>query len=228
MNNLSEKQFSFLEKTVKLIDKYGIIKILKAIIVLTTFTYITLNISNLDKIIESAIVANDNEKINEHDKALEYRRSIKPEIDLILNNILTTLNADRAFILELHNGTNNTAGLPFIYAEMTYSDVSEGISHIDEDYINLNLSRFQFPMYLSKEEVWNGDMKQLSKIDSKLANRLMSNDVEYFCIITLHGANCEIGYFGVTYCSDFRPEREELLRKIAISSQKISSLLSKK
>ena len=228
MATINEENFGFLEKAVKLVNKYGIIAIFKALLVIAAFGYIMFNISNFDKIISSAIIESNEAKINEHDKALEYRRSINPEINHILNDVLQNLEADRIFLLELHNGTNNTAGLPFIYAEMTYSMVNEGITHIDEDYTNLNLSRFKFPLFLSENDVWYGNMEELKKIDEKLAGRLTSNDVKYFCIVTLHGRNTELGYFGITYCRDYDVNIDDVLRKVTVASQKLSSLLDHK
>lgn len=224
---IGEEHLNLLEKTICLIEKYGIFKILKALLLLVTTTYLIFNISKMDEIVEHAIVNREAERVIEHDNALEVRRSIKPEIDLILKQLLADLNGDRVFIIEMHNGTNNTAGLPFIYGEMTYSVVRDGVTHIDEDYTNLNLCRFDFPLHMEEKHMWLGTIEELQKIDAKLAARLMSNDVTYLGIITIHGSMNEIGYLGVTYCDkDKQIDKNKIVEKITIASQRLSALLS--
>ena len=128
--------------------------------------------------------------------------------------------------MEMHNGTNNTAGLPFIYGEMTYETVNHNISHVDEDYISINLSRFNFPLYLQQNRIFYGSMEELKKVDEKLATRMISNDVSYFGIISMHGVSNELGYFGVSYCHGHKPATEEsIIEQLTLCSQKLSILL---
>ena len=110
---------SVLERMIKMMDKYGLWKIFQAILVLTGFLYIMYNVQNLPEIVSGAFSRQTELRQEEHDAAIEVRRSIKPNVDILLKDALSTLNADRAFVLEMHNGTNNVAGLPFIYGEMT-------------------------------------------------------------------------------------------------------------
>lgn len=228
---LEGEQLGFLEKTVKLIEKYGLFKIFKALLVIAMFVFVMVNgadfISNIINTTTKSIIKEQAaETTRIHDIALDKRKKIKPQVDKILKDILNSLDADRSFIIEMHNGTNNTSGLPFLYGEMTYEDVSDGIEHIDGDYINLALSRFSFPTYMEKEHLWIGTIDELSKIDDKLSKRLISNDVTYIAICHIHGLNNEIGYFGITYCNNKPPKpRSEIVTKILNSTQKLSILL---
>ena len=43
---------------------------------------------------------------------------VTPKIQHDLEILTYTMNADRVFVLELHNGKENTCGLPFHYADM--------------------------------------------------------------------------------------------------------------
>ena len=219
-------QVGVIEKTIKIINKYGIFKIVEALVVITAFLYIVHNVSNIPRIVDS-VFRNRTERIQiEHDAAVEARRNIRPEIDDILKRTISYLNADRIFIIEMHNGTNNTAGLPFIYGEMTYEEVKNGITHIDEDYTSVNLSRFEFPMFLRQNRVFIGSIDELRKIDDKLATRMSSNDVTYFGIISMHGITNELGYFGVSYCNGNKPASvENIIEQMTICSQKLSILL---
>lgn len=221
-----EEPVGALEHMMNMIKKYGLGKLFQGTLVLVGFICIMYNAHNMPEIIYHAFNRQAEMKQESHDEAVITRRTIKPEIDVILKNALSTLDADRAFVVEMHNGTNNTAGLPFIYGEMTYEEVRPHISHVDEDYTSLNLSRFNFPLYMETKDVWYGDMKQLQEIDSKMAARLESNDVSYFAIITLHGVSNELGYFGFTFCNGKKPSDEKEVRHmLAVSAQKLSILL---
>jgi hypothetical protein len=129
----------------------------------------------------------------------------------------------------MHNGTNNVAGLPFIYGEMTYEEVRSNISHVDEDYTSINLSRFSFPMFIEKNHIWYGTVDELKAIDPKISGRLASNDVTYLAIIDLHGVVNSLGYFGFTYCNGkVVPNSKEIETHLMSTAQKLSILLDSK
>lgn len=230
MDTIQDEQLGFLERTVKLVEKYGLLKIFKALLVLAIFIYILYSGANIDKVIEritrEAIQTEQVERTEAHDRALLVRQSIKPTIDNLLQNTLISMKADRAFVMEMHNGTNNTAGLPFIYGEMTYESVAEGVTHIDEDYQNINLSRFNLPLHVVKTHLWVGSIEELKEIDPKFANRLAANDVTYLAVAIIHGVKNELGFFGLTYCNGDTPKStKEITVKLMEATQKLSTLL---
>ena len=223
------EHIGFLERMIKLMDKYGLWKIIQATLVLSGFLYIMYNVQNLPEIVSSAFNRQTEMTQEEHDAAVEVRRSIKPDIDMLLKDALSTMNADRAFIIEMHNGTNNVAGLPFIYGEMTYEEVRSNISHVDEDYTSINLSRFSFPMFIEKNHIWHGTVDELKRIDPKISGRLASNDVTYLAIINLYGVANSLGYFGFTYCNGkVVPNSKEIESNLMLTAQKLSILLDSK
>lgn len=219
----------FLERMIKMMDKYGLWKIFQATLVLAGFLYIMYNVQNLPEIVSGAFSRQSEIRQEEHDAAVEIRRAIKPNVDILLKEALSTMNADRAFVIEMHNGTNNVAGLPFIYGEMTYEEVRDRIHHVDEDYTSINLSRFNFPMYIEHNHMWYGTVEELSEIDSKIAARLVSNDVTFLAIISLHGVSNELGYFGFTLCNGKKaPEDNDIDKCLMTTAQKLSGLLDSK
>lgn len=228
---MEAENLGFLEKTVKLIERYGLFKIFKALCVILLFVYIMCNGANLidtliGRISRETIDRAAVEKVEAHDRAMSIRQQAKPKIDDMLEYTLNKTDCDRVFVIEMHNGTNNTAGLPFVYGEMTYETVRNGVTHIDEDYTNLNLSRFSFPSYINQRHYWMGSIEELRKIDAKMAQRLASNDVTYLAIIDIHGVKNELGFFGITYCDGRQPKsREELITILMEDTQKLSTLL---
>lgn len=228
---LEGEQLGFLEKTVKLIEKYGLFKIFKALCVIAIFIYVMCNGANLidgivGRVTKETMRTENIEQQEEHDAALKKRMEIRPEIYNILYSVLNKLNADRVFVIEMHNGTNSVSGLPFLFGEMTYDVVSQGIEHVDNEYVNFSLSRFQFPTYLENKHIWLGTTEELSKIDDKLAHKLFSNDATYIALTQIHGVKNELGFLGLTYCNNKEPKSEEMIAtELIIASQKLSTLL---
>ena len=220
------KQVGIFERCLNIVREYGVWNIVKTLAIVLLCGMVWYTVTNMDKVVEKVVYEHTYSKSREHTKAIERRRAVSPKVDSILNNALITLKCDRAFIVEMHNGTNNTAGLPFIYGEMTYEVVNDSIEHVDEDYTSLNLSRFTFPMFLGKSNVWLGTMDDLSEVDKKLADRLRSESVSYLVVTSLNGMNNVLGCFGVVYCNGHQPaDRDKLLKIMAPSSQNLSVLL---
>lgn len=191
-----KEEVGILESTINVIDKHGFFKPLKALFVLAILFYVLYNGSNVGKIVEDVLKRSQ----IEHDMTLDYRRTIDPEIRIVLKKLLMETNCDRAFIIEMHNGKINTAGLSFTYGEMTYEEPADGIEPIDEEYQNVNLSRFPFFTYLHDYHSWNGTIEELKKIDKKIGLRMESNEAQYGMFKCVHGSNGkEIGFLGVTY-----------------------------
>ena len=213
------------EQAVRVIKENKTLDIVKTILIFALLLYIGYHVNDIPEIVKHAFDTRNTELQLEHDSAVERRRVIKPQVDLILSETMATLKADRVYIIEMHNGTNNTAGLPFIYGEMTYEAARNGIEHVDEDYVSINLSRFDFPMYLEEHYMFYGTINELSKVDSKLSMRMSANGVTYMAITAMHGANNELGYFGVSYCNNEPMDEDLIIRTITVASQKLATML---
>ena len=72
-----------------------------------------------DHLIESIVkkVHDENNKVENYKMSL--RAFASPRISKNLMGLLYQLNADRAFIIEMHNGKENATLLPFVYFDMT-------------------------------------------------------------------------------------------------------------
>lgn len=217
-------QLTILEKVIELIEKHGLLRIFTAIFVIMAFFFVIYNSQNVNKIVDMVL---KKQKV-EHSEALEYRKKISHEIELILTKLLLDTGADRAFIIEMHNGNSNVSGLPFYYGEMTYEKVTSRTYHIDEDYSNLNLSRFPFIYYLEERNSWFGSIEDLSKIDERLSMRLKSNDVSYAFFESIQGIDTPIGFIGITYCNGHIPDInkiDEIAKIVNVVSKKVSGEL---
>lgn len=226
LNNILDKISEFFGKMLPLLKENGFWAFFQIIFIVFIFLgglffaqYLAVSI------VDEKSIAKQQE---EHDYQIEIRKEIQPKIQSIIKDTRVSLFADRSCVLELHNGTNNTAGLPFIHASMTYEDDADNIENIDEDYQNLTLSRFTFPLYLHKHNYWLGSLVELKEIDPKMARRMGNNDVHFVAIVTLQTETSELGYLSITWCNDEKlPSTNEILTKLIPASQLLSKLLEK-
>ena len=227
MNNLS-----FFEKTVQVVDRYGSWKVFQAIIYLGLFLFIIFYIPaitriTVEKVTTESINSADKDKETKHLENLELRKEMQPQIYATLGTFLEKTKADRAFIIELHNGSNNLNGVPFLHGSVTYDKSREGLEPIDEDYQNLSLSRFSMSTYLHANYSYMGSVAKLSTIDKKLSTKLIANDVKYLAVMTLHNGYNEWGWFGLLYNRETDiPSEKEILNEMMVASQSITKTLS--
>ena len=157
---------------------------------------------------------------------LENRKAIQPQINSVLNSVMTKTNADRAFIIELHNGSNNLNGVPFLHGSVTYEKSRDGVDNIDEEYQNISLSRYEFATYLHNNFSYYGTIDELFKIDKKLAMKLRADGIVYVAVTTLHNGKYEWGWFGVLYGNlENVPQEREITNELMITSQNITNTL---
>lgn len=234
---LEKETLGFWERLMKFKDKYGYWNLIKLVLFVAFTITILLLAKNFGEsytfekqksIITEVMEQNNQQMFIEHNEQINSRHNIKPLVTNLLKTVINEMDADRAFVLELHNGSNNTTGLPFIHCTMTYEETARNIEPIDEDYQNLSLTRFKFPEYLHKHDLWFGTIEQFEQIDKKIASRMKHNGVTYLVITTIRSEEIEIGYFGFTYCNgkehkDTKHMMEYLVRAV----QKLSKLLDK-
>lgn len=225
-DNILAKISDFFGKMLSLLKEHGFwsfIKIIVITIVLLLTLFATFYFANY--MVEERRAR---QQIEEHDYQIGIRKAIQPKINSLLQETRVALGADRVCILELHNGTNNTAGLPFIHASMTYEEDGFDVESIDEDYQNLTLSRFYFPLYLHKNNYWLGNISELQEVDAKLAKRMSNNDAKFLAICTLYSEDLELGYFAITFCKNENiPSSRAIITKMIAVSQQVSKLLEK-
>ena len=219
---------NLIDPVIKFIKNFGFIRGLGYLVVFACVLFTAISLLNIDKTVQNAINNHTEAEIAAHDRAIEKRYENSPKIDRILNEVLYKYGADRVCVVEMHNGTKNVAGLPFIYGEMTYEVCREGVLPVDADYTQFNLSRLSFPTFMFEHNAFCGSMNEVNKIDDKFAERLMVNNSTYLCGYTLHGANSVIGYFGVIWCGGAPQETNQLMKDLSAYSQKLSVLLDER
>ena len=235
---LERETLGFWERLMNFKDKHGYWDLTKLVLFVAFAVAIVFLAKNFGEsysferqkeVMVEVLQENDQQMFLEHNEKIEQRRNIRPYVMEVLNNTLIEMGCGRAFVIELHNGSNNTAGLPFIHASMTYEAVGRNIEPVDEDYQNISLTRFVFSEYLHKHELWYGTIDEFIKIDPKMGVRLQHNGATYIVMTTIMSDNYEIGYFGFIYYDDekYNFGNKEQMEFILHTVQKLSKLLNK-
>ena len=154
-------------------------------------------------------IANDKEAM--HEAAMKMARSEKeenirelvvtPKIQHELSVLVYTLNADRAFIFELHNGKKNTSGLPFKYADMTYEETNEEkkVDKVAIQFQDIPLTLYRYPHYLQTKKMIIGTTDEISGVDEDYANHIRAIGGKYLGMIYMSSGGTPIGFLCVSY-----------------------------
>jgi hypothetical protein len=126
---------------------------------------------------------------------------VTPKIQNDLKLLTYTLNADRAFLFELHNGKKNTSGLPFRFADMSYEEVNEErkVDRIAMQFQDIPLTLYKYPSYLQKQKMIIGTIDEIEKIDSEFANHIKSAGGVYLGMIYISSSGTPLGFLCVSY-----------------------------
>ena len=91
---------------------------------------------------------------------------VTPKVQKDIEILLYTLNADRVFIFELHNGKKNISGLPFKYADMSYevANIERKVDRCYTKYQDVPLTMYKYPDYMHKKKLMIGTIDDIEKV----------------------------------------------------------------
>ena len=215
-----EDKLKWFGKVLEWVDKYGLVKIFKtgiAIIFISYVMIITLNPSIIYNRLLTYIEQVHTDKVDKRNEA-----TIK--IRYQLKELLLSTNADRAWVIEYHNGTSGLGGLPFTYGIMNMEECKEGISPVSAHYRDFLLSDYVSIIELSKYNYWVGNVEKFKDTDERLYYALKSNQVNNIAVFFIKTAtNKDIGMLGLSYCKDIP---EDAICKLYNVGLRVSILLN--
>ena len=153
---------------------------------------------------------------------------ITPKIQKNLDAILYTLNADRAYLIEFHNGKKNTTGLPFRYMDVSYEVTNEEskATKIGMYYQNIPTTLYKFPYYLQEHKYYIGTIDDFAKVDTDLAKQMGANLAKYFAVVALNSDGTPVGYLGISWCDpESVPDANVIKDKLFTYDKTFSQLL---
>ena len=220
----------WVEKIILLSERFGVKKLLQAVFFIVVFigADFVYNALQSDEVTKSVIETIKKQEREEHDAGSSVRGYVSPKINETLIKLVYELHADRAFVIEMHNGKENASSLPFVYFDMTYEEVreDENVKYVQPHFENINMNNYTMPWYLSEHMYFIGNIEDIKKIDKRLAVRFEDEGGAYCGLILMRSNGINIGFLGVSY-KDPRPEvtDEAIHNKLTKYVQDISSLL---
>ena len=139
-----------------------------------------------------------------------------------------TINADRAFLFELHNGKKNISGLPFRFADMTYEEVNENrkVDKVAMQFQDIPLTLYKYPHYLQKKKMIIGTVDEIEEIDKDFAGHIREIGGTYLGMIYISNRGIPLGFLCVSYhdMNDV-PSKEIVERKLKEYDMALTQLL---
>ena len=182
---------------------------------------------------DEVFISKTAEKIAEDGTEQEDIRDfvVTPKVQHLLGALLYTLDADRVFIFELHNGKKNISGLPFRYADMSYefANREKGVDRCYRKYQDVPLNMYTYPNYMYKHKFFIGTADDIEKIDYEFAKQLKEDGGEYVAMIFINGIDEPLGFLGVSFHKSVNNPSDQVIEtKVRECGGKLSELLDLK
>ena len=221
VNEVSQKTLTNFEKLLDMLKVHGPIRMIGGALFFVFFSWMTYIA------IHPEVVFERYEKyITEiHSVSTDYRMESSPVIRSYLNQLSMEVGAERAYILEFHNGKSNPSGLQWQFGDLTF--LNDGTEDISDEIQNVSLSRYNFANLIHENGYWAGGIDEIINIDERFYNRMRLNGGKYFAFQMIYGSNMtEIGILGVSFVEgDKTPDRQHVLMEIHKYASAISPLL---
>jgi len=210
-----------IEKINEFLSKYGILSLFKALFAIAIIWIGMTLIFNPDVIFEKYDEWSKKIHSEKVEKTLESHYQIQGHV----TDLKWSTSALRCLVLSLHNGQESLSGTyQFLKCSALFEECGDAYSVFD-DYQNVHLTQFPIFTYLYSNEMFCGNMEELKKIDNKLYQRLISNDVGYIHIQALIGdGNDVIGFLVLTW-EDEPQDHESVHQRIYRNGIRISRLM---
>ena len=181
----------WLDTILKTIKKYGVLEIIKALLLLF-FVSITIRICVDPGFLFEAW--SEWSKRN-HDKELVERNEKDEKLKNTLSQFLYKYHADRVFVIQYHNGTKD-----WQHGTMRFEKCLPNTVSMKSDYVNFNLTWLDLPFYLKENDLFIGSMNELESIDPVLHSQLVNKNVDYLaCVLIRNEYGEPHGIFGATW-----------------------------
>lgn len=179
--------------------------ILISVIILIVGGKISYHAANSERVMEAISSWIEGQNANTEEKGMEIRQDITtPAIQKELRLLCYTLNADRVFLFELHNGKKSAGGLPFVYADMSYEEVNieKCLEYVGTEFQNIPLTLYKYPNYIFHKRYEYATLGEISEIDMAFAKHIEAIGGKYLATIyiTIHGK--PLGFL----CASFHSE----------------------
>lgn len=193
-----------LGRFMKGLKDYNIFELLKILFALFVLALIIAFVRKPETFIDKASYVfelRQNRLEKEHADGM-YRRSVADQnIRWYLNELRDLTGADRAWVLEPHNGgSNSTTGMNFYYLNLTGDEPAEGYAHLNKDeFKDIPYSEYPLADYIDKTGRWWGPLSEMERLDRKLYWRMKAQGMGECAVMAAHSMNLPVCYVGLTW-----------------------------
>lgn len=218
-----DKGMGWLQKMLNLQNKYGFFSIIKGLFLLFLAGYVVFFALNPKYLLERVTTI----QTEQHDNLVRSRLAADSDIRLILSKTMHNTNADRAWLIEFHNGNKNlTTGLPFLFGSMRIEETQDSIPNVDEDYADFSLSKYKLIAKVLDEGFFYGNIKDVQSIDKRLYYKFQSNDINEITLLTIYNEDKPAGIVGLSFCNNKQMDKQLVGKRIRSAGIQIATLLS--
>lgn len=218
-----DKGMGWLQKMLNLQNKYGFFSIIKGLFLLFLAGYVVFFALNPKYLLERVTTI----QTEQHDNLVRSRLAADSDIRLILSKTMHNTNADRAWLIEFHNGNKNlTTGLPFLFGSMRIEETQDSIPNADEDYADFSLSKYKLIAKVLDEGFFYGNIKDVQSIDKRLYYKFQSNDINEIALLTIYNEDKPAGIVGLSFCNNKQMDKQLVGKRIRSAGIQIATLLS--
>lgn len=218
-----DKGMGWLQKMLNLQNKYGFFSIVKGLFLLFLAGYVVFFALNPKYLLERVTTI----QTEQHDNLVRSRLAADSDIRLILSKTMHNTNADRAWLIEFHNGNKNlTTGLPFLFGSMRIEETQDSIPNVDEDYADFSLSKYKLIAKVLDEGFFYGNIKDVQSVDKRLYYKFQSNDINEIALLTIYNEDKPAGIVGLSFCNNKQMDKQLVGKRIKSAGIQIATLLS--
>lgn len=206
----------------------GLLLIFLACIGITLVVLTTKFVANPDKIFQQYHEWQMKQKeleIKEHQELIEKRMENTPKIQNECDKLLLKTGAQRVLFLELHNNTNNIAGLPFYFADASCESMNDIVTPIASYCQQIKLSLMPFASHLFEQRTWCGSMESLKELDKAFYYKLLASNANHMAAVIVEGVETPVGMLFVMFGEDDIHDCELALMQAQHTSTKIAVLV---
>lgn len=199
-------------KTLSIIKFWLVVLLFLCMFLTFKFAYNAINNEQFMTALAEKMESNNMEQ--EENKLSIRTDKVTPQIQKKLETLCYSLNADRAFIFELHNGKINASGLPFRYADMSYEEVNEekNVESCAMQFQDIPLTLYKYPHYLAEHGYIYGNLNEIAAVDNGFAKHIERVGGRYLGMIYLTSRGLPLGFLCVSFHDDAPPVSEAAIK----------------
>jgi hypothetical protein len=199
-----------------------------SVIILIVGGKVLYNAASSERVMEAISIWIEGENANNEEKGMEIRQDITtPAIQKELRLLCYTLNADRVFLFELHNGKKSAGGLPFVYADMSYEEVNieKCLEYVGTEFQNIPLTLYKYPNYMFHKRYEYATLEEIATVDNAFAKHIEGIGGKYLATayITIHSK--PLGFLCASFHNDPLLSNDVIKEKMENSARILKPLL---